>query len=357
MGYGPAVEGGCARPVQMRDASTGETVCIRCGTRSQKTCPSCAKIYKGDTSKIIRSGIVPTGYMYFFLTLTAPSFGRCHMVPKRGERKRCACGAWHDPVRDIDLRGVPLDGAHYDYLGQARFNYCVGRLWDATRSTLSQTYPGMDYVKIYEWQRRGALHVHVMIRIPVMHRSADAIAADMLARARAVVAMGGAMRWGAQCRCDVLKGKCDVDRHIGYVKKTVSYICKDVCEVSNGSDDRSAEHVRRLDWAARRMQCDRCRERMAQVRAEAGGDLVTTMRVVSVMEPCHALPHRRWGARAGVMSVSRHSTRHEGWSLTGLTRRLLAHRRMLWWRQKYESDAMHMVTAALDAATAVAAPE
>ncbi len=43
---------------------------------------------------------------------------------------------------------------------------------------------------------------------------------------------------------------------------------------------------------------------------------------------CDSLPHRRWGARAGVMSVSRPTKKRMGWSATGLTRKLLAKRRI-----------------------------
>lgn len=36
---------------------------------------------------------------------------------------------------------------------------------------------------------------------------------------------------------------------------------------------------------------------------------------------CDSLPHRRWGASAGVMSVSRPTKKRMGWSVTGLTRK------------------------------------
>ena len=48
---------------------------------------------------------------------------------------------------------------------------------------------------------------------------------------------------------------------------------------------------------------------------------------------CDSLPHRRWGARAGVMSVSRPTKKRMGWSATGLTRKLLAEKRRIWFAE------------------------
>lgn len=66
---------------------------MRCGTRSEKKCPGCAWIYKKDTTKILRSGLLNDGVCrYFFLTLTAPSFGVTHNGP-RGESGRGVAAA------------------------------------------------------------------------------------------------------------------------------------------------------------------------------------------------------------------------------------------------------------------------
>lgn len=48
---------------------------------------------------------------------------------------------------------------------------------------------------------------------------------------------------------------------------------------------------------------------------------------------CDSLPHRRWEARAGVMSVSRPTKKRMGWSATGLTRKLLAEKRRIWFTE------------------------
>lgn len=48
-------EGGhpCSCPLSMLNVETGESVSVRCGTRSEKKCPGCAWIYKKDTAKIL----------------------------------------------------------------------------------------------------------------------------------------------------------------------------------------------------------------------------------------------------------------------------------------------------------------
>src|SRR5699024_12408929 len=78
----------CQRPVRMigTNTATGEQVELelRCNTRRARVCPSCAALYRGDISAIMREGI-PTaqeqGDKIVFLTMTAPSFGPTHFVP------------------------------------------------------------------------------------------------------------------------------------------------------------------------------------------------------------------------------------------------------------------------------------
>lgn len=193
----PEEEHLCSRPLFMLNVETGESVNVRCGTRSEKKCPGCAWIYKKDTAKILRSGLLDDGACrYFFLTLTAPSFGATHNAPKRGERKKCRCGAWHDAEKDIDLRGVPLDCDKYDYFGQAYFNYQIGRLWNTTLTLLRKKFPDLCFAKVYEWQQRGALHVHVILRIPAADFSGKGEAASLLRKYASSATYGGWMHWG-----------------------------------------------------------------------------------------------------------------------------------------------------------------
>jgi len=375
----PSGEHPCSHPLAMLNIETGELVNVRCGTRSEKRCPGCAWIYKKDTAKILRSGLLDDGACrYFFLTLTAPSFGVTHNVPKRGERKRCRCGAWHDAKKDIDLRGVPLDCDEYDYSGQTRFNYQIGKLWNTTLTLLRKKFPDLCFAKVYEWQQRGALHVHVILRIPAADFHGQGDAASLLKRYASSATYGGWMHWGSQNDCREIRGGVSSDRVIGYLKKAVSYVTKDVCEERPEGESRNKRHLMMLDMAARMMRCDKCLARRDDLVAELerrsllekrdairqemrrrialGGEDDTETPLYLQMSrfeeerrksvnvrlcrlassgclECDSLPHRRWGARSGVMSVSRRTRRRMGWSATDLTRKLLAERRHVWFAE------------------------
>lgn len=351
-----AGEHSCLNPLAMRNNETGETVNVRCGTRSEKKCAGCSWLYKKDTAKILRSGLVDGAYRYFFLTLTAPSFGRTHLVPKRGERRRCRCGVWHDAEKDIDLRGVPLDCDRYDYAGQALFNYQIGKLWNATLSLLRKDYPKLSYAKVYEWQQRGALHAHIILRIPsneVCGSSESGGPAQCIAKRAVSVTVDDSLHWGTENDCREIKGGKDTNSVIGYLKKAVSYVTKDVCEERSEGRSRNAKHIIMLEYAARCMHCDKCeriregvKERIAETEMNLGklqsdAEAVPVARHAEEIRrylriaregllQCDGLPHRRWGARAGVMSTSRKTSKHAGWSIEGLTRKKLAETRREW---------------------------
>ncbi|MEV6109885.1 replication initiator protein RepSA [Streptomyces sp. NPDC051940] len=195
--------GGCADPIHLtgwtltKDKTTGEVLHhyttehepggrlrIACGNRRASRCEPCAWLYAGDTYHLIRSGLcgdpgknIPEtvrDHPRVFLTLTAPSFGPVHNRPDRGA---CGCGARH---RDSDpVLGTPLDPAAYDYTGAVLFNNHAGQLWDrfakrlrreiAARAGLSQRaladVARLSYGKVAEFQRRGAVHFHAVIRL------------------------------------------------------------------------------------------------------------------------------------------------------------------------------------------------
>ncbi|WP_314431232.1 replication initiator [Microbacterium lacticum] len=118
---------GCSSPIK-----TASGVWMRCGARIKSRCASCAELYRNDWVAIARSGVFDgpvEHFRFYLLTLTAPTFGRVHRVPRDGGKPpaRCGCGAFHT-VRDAGLRGVPLDPASYDYAGQVAWNRDSGVL-------------------------------------------------------------------------------------------------------------------------------------------------------------------------------------------------------------------------------------
>ncbi|MFB7326193.1 replication initiator protein RepSA [Streptomyces sp. NPDC056190] len=195
--------GGCADPIHLRgwvlhkDKATGETLhhyCtegepggrlrIACGNRRASRCPACAWMYAGDTYRLMRAGLagdedkdIPAtvrDHPRVFATFTAPSFGPVHNRPDRGV---CRCGTRHTPD-DPDL-GTALDPATYDYAGAVLFNNHAGELWVrltnrlrreiAARAGLTQRelkeVCRVSYGKVAEFQKRGAVHFHAVIRI------------------------------------------------------------------------------------------------------------------------------------------------------------------------------------------------
>ncbi|THA25091.1 replication initiation protein [Streptomyces sp. RKND-216] len=195
--------GGCANPVHLtgwtltKDRTTGETLHrystedepggrlrVACGNRRASRCPSCAHTYAGDTWHLIRAGLagddrrdIPAAvrdHPRVFATLTAPSFGPVHNRPDSG---RCRCGTRH--ASNAEELGTPLDRESYDYAGAVLFNNHAGQLWQRfttrlrreiarragiTQRELSNT-ARVSFGKVAEFQKRGAIHFHAVIRL------------------------------------------------------------------------------------------------------------------------------------------------------------------------------------------------
>lgn len=210
--------GGCAAPVYLvghtvtRDAGTGAVLhvftsasqpygrfAVGCRNRRESVCPACAFLHHGDTYQIVVSGLaggkgVPVevvSHPRVFVTLTAPSFGAVHRAAG-GDQARCrprrgggvcvhgaavACAARH--TDDDPLVGVPLCAECYDYAGAVLWNASVGRLWhDAviySRRELAKSagipvrqlraHARVSFAKVTEFQRRGSVHLHAVVRI------------------------------------------------------------------------------------------------------------------------------------------------------------------------------------------------
>ncbi|MFJ9057202.1 replication initiator protein RepSA [Streptomyces sp. NPDC102409] len=195
--------GGCSDPIHLtgwtltKDKTTGETLHyystetepggrlrLACGNRRASRCPSCAWTYAGDTYHLIRAGLagddrrdIPASvrdHPRVFATLTAPSFGPVHNRPERGA---CRCGSRHSA--DAPELGTALDPETYDYAGSVLFNNHAGDLWMrfttrlrreiAARAGLTQVElkesARLSYGKVAEFQKRGAIHFHSVMRI------------------------------------------------------------------------------------------------------------------------------------------------------------------------------------------------
>ncbi|MBP8534353.1 replication initiator protein RepSA [Streptomyces sp. MK37H] len=195
--------GGCADPIHLTgstktldpttgtvlhhystDHEPGGRLRVACGNRRASRCPACAWTYAGDTYHLIRAGLVGDtakgtpdtvrDHPRVFATFTAPSFGPVHNRPTSG---RCRCGTTH-PEGDPDL-GTPLNPQEYDYASAVLWNNHASDLWRyvtiylprelAARVGITQRELRerlrISYGKVAEYQRRGAIHFHAVIRL------------------------------------------------------------------------------------------------------------------------------------------------------------------------------------------------
>jgi len=185
------------------DAEPGGVLLTACGNRREAVCPPCSDVYKRDARQLVRAGLaggkgIPESIMAHpcvFATLTAPSFGPVHARRKRGKailpcrprrdaaQRRCPHGRDIScPVRhhENDPRlGQPLCLDCYDYTAAVMFNHQAGELW--RRFTISlprqlarllgitqkklRALVAVRYVKVAEYQARGVVHFHAVIRL------------------------------------------------------------------------------------------------------------------------------------------------------------------------------------------------
>ena len=212
--------GGCLQPVLLRgrvdhiDGATGEllhryttvhepggVLPIACKTRRASQCPPCAEVYRADTYQLIHAGLsggkgIPetvASHPCVFTTLTAPSFGPVHVYrEKDGRLLRCrprrrgqvcphgnrlSCPERHS--RDDARLGEPLCSDCYDYTGAVLFNACAPELWRRFTITLRRSLARqagltskalaarvrISFAKVAEYQRRGVVHFHAIIRL------------------------------------------------------------------------------------------------------------------------------------------------------------------------------------------------
>jgi hypothetical protein len=208
----------CTRPIRLHarratvDRATGEIlaaaaddrpVLAKCGNRRAAVCPCCSHTYKGDMWQLLYAGAgggskgvtASVGeHPMVFLTLTAPSFGPVHTTraDRRGGRARCrprrveercrhgrliSCGKVHTE-HDAQL-GTPLCPDCYDYAGHIVWQLHAPELWRRFTITLRRvlarqlglTSAAFDravrvsYAKVAEFQRRGVVHFHALIRL------------------------------------------------------------------------------------------------------------------------------------------------------------------------------------------------
>jgi hypothetical protein len=215
-----AQAGYCHHPIRLAgrieqaDRSTGEVRTVydsgrepdgvllkACGTRRESRCPSCAAIYRADAYQLLAAGLkggkgVPDSiseHPRLFVTFTAPSFGRVHsrkaqgrlVLPCHPYRQGARCphglraGCWHRHDEDDPRLGEPLCSSCYDAQAQVLWNALAPELWRRTTIAIQRALGRLvglqegelrrlvrvAYAKVAEFQRRGAIHFHAVLRL------------------------------------------------------------------------------------------------------------------------------------------------------------------------------------------------
>jgi hypothetical protein len=209
------------------------------------------------------------------VTLTAPSFGPVHRSGEAG--RRCQCGQIHE--RDDPRQGAPLDPSRYRYMEQVIWNHYAPELWKRTvqsvRRGLAQALRTprsrlprvacIRFAKVAEFQRRGVVHYHAIIRIDgpagadtpppsvcttgllhdLVDAAADAAAVAIPASLRATADLNTAaeLHWGQQLEIAAL------DHHTcthaaGYIAK---YATKAIEAATGGMLVKPVRSADRLD--------------------------------------------------------------------------------------------------------------
>ncbi|MGW1677824.1 replication initiator [Saccharopolyspora sp. NPDC002376] len=195
-----AATGGCTQPIRLsgswavQDAGTGETIADRtghvlvpCGNRRESVCMACSDRYAADAFHLLKAGLtgdtkgIPASVAdkpRLFVTLTAPSFGPVHnRRTPRGKAIPCRCGEFHHP--DDPRLGQPLDPDTYDYVGHVLWQAHAGALWHRFTTYLKRhlaqaaglrqaafaDHARLSFAKVAEFQRRGLIHFHAVIRL------------------------------------------------------------------------------------------------------------------------------------------------------------------------------------------------
>ncbi|MGH3218635.1 MAG: replication initiator [Streptosporangiaceae bacterium] len=226
-----AADDGCSHPIRLHsridmiDLATGELAplygqaSVACGNRREAVCPACSAVYKRDARQLVRAGLaggkgIPdtiAAHPCVFATLTAPSFGPVHarrlrgktVLPCRPRRdaraRRCphgrdiSCPTRH--AEDDPRLGQPMCPDCFDYQSAVLFNAHAADLWrrfvtylprhlarlaGVTQKTL-RAQLRIRFVKVAEYQARGVVHFHAVIRLDAAAESCQPPAAPYTA--------------------------------------------------------------------------------------------------------------------------------------------------------------------------------
>jgi hypothetical protein len=289
--------GGCTSPIRLEGESVALSarsgavlarrstrwqapgfVLVACGNRRESRCPPCSERYRRDAYFLVAAGLAGNeargvstdvaAHPLVFATFTAPSFGAVHrrVVDADGARRCRVSGQAQECEHGIPMRcperhaqddpriGQALCSACYDYEAAALWNANLGALWRRTITYLPRelaalggvsvaalrTQVRVAYAKVAEFQARGSVHVHAVIRLDgpdgpdtapaggaTAQRLAEAVARTAARVAVTVEGPGGRelmIRWGSQI--DTRPITADRDAGDGHGAGVAGYLAK-----------------------------------------------------------------------------------------------------------------------------------
>ncbi|MCG7320808.1 replication initiator [Arsenicicoccus bolidensis] len=294
-----------------QDAPLGELL-VPCGNRRASWCPACSRVYARDTFELIRAGVVGgktvpasvAGSPLLFVTFTAPSFGHVHGLrpdggrcrPRSSDRVttcehgvRLSCNASH--AEGDAIVGSPLCWDCYDWTSAVVWQWHAPELWRRTtiavRRALAQRLgikrsklndvASVQFAKVGEYQERGLIHFHALIRLdgpdgPGSPAPLDGLAfADVIRTTAPLVTVTApptdeddrarTLAWGRQLDVRVINtggrvvddartaDELTPEQVAGYLAK---YATKDATDLRHG-DTRQRPHLARMTRECRRL--------------------------------------------------------------------------------------------------------
>ena len=301
----------CSHPIRLRgqmvDLATGEIssrqLRVACKDRRELVCPACASLYQADAWILVSAGLIGgkgveswvASNEKLFVTLTAPSFGAVHTVTRSGicrprpaplcpHGRPMSCRRRH--VLDDPVLGSPLCEDCFDYEGAVLWNAHASRLFSATVLQLRRRLAAqlkdqraekgssrLSYLKVAEVQRRGLIHLHVILRIDGSDEDpgspppglSTGVLSETLRRVLREIEIvgldGSVVRWGEQLKIDDL-AEPDESNHVS------SYLAK--YSVKSTADELAFAYRFRSRAQIERAKADEHRRRLALTAWDLG---------------------------------------------------------------------------------------
>ena len=233
----------CSRPL-----TVGEGLSARCWSYDHDICPSCADLQLLYTKKMIGAGLEQDGFKFYLLTLTAPSFGSTHTVPHSpsAASMRCACGEVHE--HGSRLAGVALNLKNYRYRDQVAWNNYSSKLFRHTIRKFEGELDGFAWVAVREFQKRGTVHVHAVVRVDASLSPTAVV--KRLKKASRTESRGSV--WGRMVDVRLLVDE-DGTSTVRYLASVVNYAAKGTGLNKSKLSEEQRRFYNRLDRASLRL--------------------------------------------------------------------------------------------------------